>query len=171
MPPPSIVGGKPSVPTSPPQVRVPTSGPSFRWRNMYGNASPPEPADSLMIITLGPQIPAVGEVAGLAVALRKETHQFSVQFADDVIGHLSALVVTLIYNRAFFVLLRIVVASESRVTRAGRVGKPDVGQAATGKLVNQAAIVFDPCSRAEGIFAWRRESQSPRVNLPSRESC
>ncbi len=32
---------------------------------MYGSRSPPEPADSLMIMTLGPQIPALGLRQGL----------------------------------------------------------------------------------------------------------
>ena len=53
------------MPTRPPQVRVPTSGPIFGLRNMYGSMSPPEPAISLMIITLGPQMPAVGRGEGL----------------------------------------------------------------------------------------------------------
>ena len=62
--PPSMNGGVSAVCTRPPQVRVPTSGPILRRRNMYGIRSPPEPAISLMIITFGPQMPADGLVNG-----------------------------------------------------------------------------------------------------------
>src|ERR1051325_6786116 len=64
MEPPSTNGGVSLVATKPPQVRVPTSGPIFRDRNMYGRRSPPDPAISLMIITFGPQIPDAGLVNG-----------------------------------------------------------------------------------------------------------
>ena len=60
--PPSASGGASQMPTSPPHVRIPTNGPTLRDLNMYGIASPPEPAISLISITLGPQIPAIGEV-------------------------------------------------------------------------------------------------------------
>ena len=42
------------IPTSPPQVRFPTSGPSFARLKSHGIKSPPEPEYSLAIITLGP---------------------------------------------------------------------------------------------------------------------
>ena len=58
--PPSISTGNPSIPTRPPQVRWPTSGPSLNLRNIHGSRSPPEPAVSSMIITFGPWIDAVG---------------------------------------------------------------------------------------------------------------
>ena len=48
------------MPTSPPQVRVPTSGPIPAFRKSHGIASPPEPADSLMSITFGPKIEPSG---------------------------------------------------------------------------------------------------------------
>ena len=41
------------MPTSPPQVRLPTSGPSFACLNSQGRASPPEPENSFAIITFG----------------------------------------------------------------------------------------------------------------------
>ena len=49
------------MPTRPPQVRVPTSGPTAAFRKYHGIASPPEPAYSLMIIAFGPKIAAVGD--------------------------------------------------------------------------------------------------------------
>ena len=58
--PPSIRTGKPRMPTRPPQVRLPTSGPRWNLRNIQGSRSPPEPAVSSMIITLGPRIAALG---------------------------------------------------------------------------------------------------------------
>ncbi len=49
------------MPTSPPQVRVPTSVPTFSSRNIHGSASPPEPAISLISIVRGPKICCRGE--------------------------------------------------------------------------------------------------------------
>jgi oligopeptide/dipeptide ABC transporter ATP-binding protein len=58
--PPSISTGVPPMPTRPPQVRLPISGPSWLYLNIHGRASPPEPDASLAIITLGPRIEAIG---------------------------------------------------------------------------------------------------------------
>ena len=49
------------MPTSPPQVRLPTIGPTLNLRNIHGSMSPPEPAPSSMIITFGPNTAALGE--------------------------------------------------------------------------------------------------------------
>jgi len=48
------------TPINPPQVRLPTSVPTCVWRNIQGIMSPPDPAISLVIITLGPKIAAAG---------------------------------------------------------------------------------------------------------------
>jgi hypothetical protein len=58
--PPSISTGNPSVPTRPPQVRLPTIGPILNLRHIHGNRSPPDPAVSSTINTFGPWIDAVG---------------------------------------------------------------------------------------------------------------
>ena len=58
--PPSIRLGLPSIPTRPPHVRVPTSGPSLSLRNIQGSMSPPEPAVSSISMTFGPWIAAPG---------------------------------------------------------------------------------------------------------------
>ncbi len=56
------------MPTKPPQVRLPTSGPSFVSWNMNGSASPPEPAYSFVIMTFGPKIAPTGDVKSVRVA-------------------------------------------------------------------------------------------------------
>ena len=48
------------MPTSPPHVRRPMSGPIANLRNIHGSRSPPDPAVSSMIIAFGPWIEAVG---------------------------------------------------------------------------------------------------------------
>ena len=48
------------MPTRPPQVRIPTRGPTPALRKYQGMASPPEPANSLMIITFGPKMASSG---------------------------------------------------------------------------------------------------------------
>ena len=44
----------PLIPTTPPQLRLPTSGPRPALRNMYGKMSPSEAEVSLRIATLWP---------------------------------------------------------------------------------------------------------------------
>ena len=58
--PPSIRVGNPRMPTSPPQVRRPTRGPSSNLRNIQGSMSPPEPAVSSISITFGPSMAPSG---------------------------------------------------------------------------------------------------------------
>src|SRR5262245_65385447 len=61
--PPSIKSGQPpKPPTKPPQVVFPISGPIPVFRKYHGNASPPEPAYSLMSITFGPKTAPRGVV-------------------------------------------------------------------------------------------------------------
>src|SRR2546427_72959 len=50
------------MPTRPPQVRTPTSGPRPARLNSHGSASPPEPDIWLAIITLGPKIAEAGMI-------------------------------------------------------------------------------------------------------------
>ena len=52
--PPSIRLGLAEIPISPPQVRLPISGPSPVRLNAYGMKSPPEPASWSISIALGP---------------------------------------------------------------------------------------------------------------------
>jgi hypothetical protein len=49
-----MMGAAPAIPTRPPHVLMPTSGPIPAARKSQGIMSPPEPAYSLMIMTLGP---------------------------------------------------------------------------------------------------------------------
>src|SRR2546430_3090478 len=83
----------------------------------------------------------------LAITLNKVTHELPLQLVHDVICNLAAVIVSLVDDRAFFILLRVIIASEVCVPRAGRVRKPDISQLPPGKLVNQPAIVFDPRAR------------------------
>ena len=52
----------PPLPTSPPQVRTPITGPSFSLRKMSGNSSPFEPLFSLITATLWPGNPQLWRV-------------------------------------------------------------------------------------------------------------
>jgi hypothetical protein len=52
--PPSMSGPRPEIPTTPPQERRPTRGPSRASRNIAGKMSPSEPANSSRRATLGP---------------------------------------------------------------------------------------------------------------------
>src|SRR5579863_9323158 len=66
------------MPTSPPQVRLPTSGPRPALRKYHGRASPPEPDISLMIINEmsgsgGDALPWYFRKAGLGPLVGKRT--------------------------------------------------------------------------------------------------
>ena len=69
-----------------------------------------------------------GRSRGLAVALREVPHQFSIQLVHYVVRDLAAVIISLVNNRALFVLLRIVIASEVGITGTGCVRKPNVRQ-------------------------------------------
>ena len=58
--PPSISTGKPRMPTRPPHVALPISGPMLFLRNIHGSRSPPEPAVSSISMARGPWIEADG---------------------------------------------------------------------------------------------------------------
>ena len=66
----------------------------------------------------------------MTVPLRKIAHQFAIQLTNYVIGNLPALVIAFIDDRAFLVLLRVVVASEVGVTRPRGIRKLNVRQSA-----------------------------------------
>src|SRR5262249_18165590 len=77
-----------------------------------------------------------GRRAWRPITQRKVSHEFSIEFVDDVIRHHATLVVTLIDYRAFLVLLRVVVAGEIRVTRICRVRQPHVGELSVREFVH-----------------------------------
>ena len=52
------------MPITPPQVRLPTSGPSFSSLNVWLKMSPSEPACSLVSATIGPRGDSVGYGSG-----------------------------------------------------------------------------------------------------------
>src|SRR3546814_17925312 len=59
--PPSIKPGAPVIPISPPHVRVPIRGPKPAFLKYSGKASPPEPDQPLINMTLGPTCATGGE--------------------------------------------------------------------------------------------------------------
>src|SRR6476660_7200 len=86
--PPSISGGEPARPTSPPHVLLPISLPTPARRKYHGIASPPDPANSLINITFGPKIAPCGStssppsrVATLDSSLRDRNSTMSVASA------------------------------------------------------------------------------------------
>ena len=115
--PPSIRSGLSESPTRPPQVRLPTSLPTPARRKYHGMASPPEPANSLVIITFGPKIPRwVGDVG--AVARRQHARQRALQVLDDVGREVAAVIEALVDDRRLLAHLREEVAVETGVAAA-----------------------------------------------------
>src|ERR1035438_369728 len=78
------------------------------------------------------------------------------QVVDDVVGELAAFVKALVDDHRFFADLREEVAIEAGITSAGGVGHIDVGHAASGCLVNGAAIAFNPRPMAQILLAINR---------------
>src|SRR5271168_2890742 len=119
------------MPTSPPHVRLPTSGPSLACLKSHGSASPGtgnlvgnhhlRPVDGCIRRVLD------GPVAGRPVGLDVPS-----QYLDEIIGDLPAPVESLIDNRALLLSLRKEVAIEVGKTACGCVGQIDVCELAAG---------------------------------------
>ena len=69
-------------------------------------ASPPEPANSLMIITFGPKIGALRLHEVRAVARRGDAHEFALQVLDDVGSQRAAVVEALVDDGPLLTYLR-----------------------------------------------------------------
>ena len=128
MPPPSIVVGTPSVPTSPPHVRVPTIGPILRRWNIVRQRIAAGARRLVDDHHLRAEDSRGRRRDDLAVALREVAHRFAIELVDDVVGDLSALIVPLVDDRALLLLLRVVVAREVGVSAAAGIRQPDVGE-------------------------------------------
>src|SRR6267143_5701490 len=64
----------------------------------------------------------------LTVSLHEVAHEFSIQLIHNVIRDLTSVVISLINDRALFILLRKVIASEVGITGTGRIRKPNIRQ-------------------------------------------
>src|SRR6202451_409321 len=93
--------------------------------------------------------------AGPVVAFAGDAlaHQRTLQIIDDVVGELAAFIEALVDDCAFFADLRKEIPVEAGVACATGIWNVNVGDAATGSLIDFAAIVFDPCEMAEIFFA------------------
>jgi hypothetical protein len=113
MVPPSIRLGTSQIPTSPPHVVVPTSGPIFRILNIYGSMSPPEPHFINDHYFWSPN-PCVWCCKCLLVpsGIIKITKKISWKHICDVIGNLSPWLNRSSMMAPFFVLLGKIVTVE-----------------------------------------------------------
>ena len=154
--PPSISIGNPRTPTRPPHVRCPTSVPTLNLRNIHGSKSPPDPAVSSMIITLGPWIEAAGVSKIVAVAHRPVADERPAQHVDVVVRDLAAAVEALVDDDGVLVRLRIEVALEIGVAGLGGVGHVDVRDAPAGCRVDLLQVPLDPVAIAQRGFVLDR---------------
>src|SRR6185369_14651984 len=81
-----------------------------------------------------------GERITIAGDVIKVTVKVATQNIDDVIRRRAAAVVTLVNHHAFLVLLRKVVAIETRVARLSGVVKINVGKLTVRKFLNQPPV-------------------------------
>ena len=149
--------------TSPPQVRVPTSGPIFRRRNMYGIRSPPEPGHLVDDHHLRPPDARRGLVNGMRspAGVVEVAVEVAAEDVDDVVGRRAAAVVALVDHGALLVLLREVVAVEAHVAGLAGVGHVHVGELPARELVDQPAVVLHPRARAQALVVRRPAPPSP----------
>src|ERR1017187_6860220 len=71
-------------------------------------------------------------------------HQGTAKVVDNVVGELAAFVEAFVDDGAFLAHLRKEIAVEAGVASAGGVGHVDVRDAASGGLMDAAAIALDP---------------------------
>src|SRR5256885_9790455 len=69
----------------------------------------------------------------LAVTLHEIAHQLSIQLVHNIIRDLSTVIITLVDDRAVFVLLRVIITSEVCIARACSVRQPNVSQPAVDR--------------------------------------
>ena len=81
-----------------------------------------------------------GERITIAGNIVKVPVKVSLQHIDDVVSRRATAVVSLVYDRAFLVLLREVITIETGVARLARIRQIDIGQLAIGKFLNQPTI-------------------------------
>ena len=98
--PPSISGGAPPIPPGRPRCACRPACPTLACWKFHGMASPPEPANSLMIITFGPKMAACGWCGRWPSRVGARLSSGRVQHLDDVIGQLAAAVEALVDDRA-----------------------------------------------------------------------
>ena len=144
------------MPTSPPQVRLPTSGPTLKCRNIHGSMSPPEPAPSSISITFGPKTAALGRPPVGPVPRGPAAHRFLSQEIDVVVGDLPAAVEPLVDDERILVDLREEVALEVGQALEGGVRHVDVADLAVRRLLDLAEVALNPLHVSQGVFALER---------------
>ena len=100
--------------------------------------------------------------AGPIVAFASDdlAHHGPAEVFDDVVGELSTFVEALVDDGALFPNLRKEVAIEAGVTGASGVGDVDIGDAASGSLIDTATIIFDPGEVAKIFFTLNRNDSN-----------
>ena len=124
---PSINTGKPRIPTRPPQVRLPTSGPELEFAEHPGQKVASGASRLVNNHDFGTEDGSIRSANRLAKASRPVTHQRSAQQLDVIVGHLPATVEPLIDDDGRLVGLWEKVALEVRVSGTRRVGYVDIG--------------------------------------------
>ena len=89
----------------------------------------------------------------------KVTVKISLQNVDDVIGRRAAAVVAFVDDRAFFVLLRKVIAVKARIAGLAGIRQINVGELSAGEFVDETTILFDPRACAKRLFAADRHDR------------
>ena len=101
------------MPTTPPHVRLPISGPSFAWRNMYGKMSPSDAEFSLSSAAIGPMNDLSGYVPGSSsVRAKFDAEQLAAQPLDEHSRNVAAAVGAHVHDQPFLADLRVVPLDE-----------------------------------------------------------
>ena len=166
MPPPSIVGGTPIVPTRPPHVRVPTIGPILRSWNIVRQRVAARAGGLVDDHHLGTEDARRRRRDRLAVALREVAHRLSIELVHDVVGDLPALVVSLVDDRAFLLLLRVEVAREVGVARRRRCSAARRTRAVRPTASRRCGDCSRPM-RASAVRPRSRPARPSRARDPS----
>ena len=152
------------MPTSPPQVLLPTSLPRPNLRNIHGKRSPPEPAVSSMIMTFGPRIAALGVRSGSPCRVAQKLTSGRRQHVDVVVSNLATAVKPLVYDDRFLVGLREKIALEVLMPGLGCIGHVNVGHFSLGTFMDLAEVSFDPGTIAQAAFvAYGFNDQAARA--------
>ena len=144
------------MPTSPPQVRLPTSLPTPSRLKNHGMASPPEPGEFVDDHHLRSEDRALRLHKVGAVARGHHTQGAPLQILDDVGGQLASVIKALVDDDGLPADLREEVPQEALVPATPRVWHVHIRDTAVGELIDFPAVILNPGQMPEAVFVWNR---------------
>ncbi len=152
---------RPVMPTTPPQVRWPTTGPSFSSLNAAVIMSPSEAVASSARATIGPRRGVRGVRHRLGVACQVPAEDRAGERLHDEFADVAARVAAHVDDQRGARDLQAQVAVELGPARAAHVGDVEVAAPAPAQLPDDLAAFGHPVLVAQGALVDQRDHGHP----------